>query len=72
MLHNWLLSKNDWVYLNEVPLEQMKMSKAAASSALISLCKHGCADFRIQGFKQYRAKQTSLPTKGRPRTKESL
>ena len=46
----------DWFYLNEVPFASMGMSRAAASSALISLCEKGYMDFRIQGIKQYRLK----------------
>ena len=70
-LHQWLLRKNDWVYLNEVPFVELKMSRPQASSTLIALCKYGCADFRIQGTKQYRATDKPTPTLGRPKKEKN-
>lgn len=65
-LHKWLLAQGGWVYLCEVPLERFGMSKPAASETLNRLCNAGCADFRIQGLKQYRAKNKPMPVRGRP------
>jgi hypothetical protein len=56
MLLDWLKQKNDWVYLLDVPHQTFGMSKAQASSALISFCNKNLCDFRIRGLKQYRAK----------------
>ena len=55
LLYKWAQGK-DWFYLCEVPYESFGMSRAAASTALIDLCKQGRADFRIVGLKQYRVK----------------
>jgi hypothetical protein len=55
-LHRWLMERGDWVYLTEVPHEQLGMSRAAASSALIALCEYDCADYRVVGLKQYKGK----------------
>ena len=49
--------KQGWFYLNQVPWDSFGMSKQEASTALISFCKQGRADFRIVGLKQYKVKE---------------
>ena len=54
-LFNWAVNKG-WFYLNQVPWDNFNMSKQEASTALISFCKQGRADFRVVGLKQYKVK----------------
>jgi len=55
-LLRWLKNKQDWIYLSDVPFSNFNMSRQSASETLTRLCNQGRADFRIQGLKQYRAK----------------
>lgn len=57
LLLGWAKGR-DWFYLSEVPLELIGMSRPSASSALIHLCEKGIMDFRIQGLKQYRVRDS--------------
>lgn len=57
-LLQWAKQHGGWFYLNEVPFASFGMSRADASSALIAFCRRGKMDFRIQGIKQYRAKES--------------
>lgn len=63
-LHRWLMRHGDWAYLKEIPFEQFGMSRAGCSTAMRNLCDSGRADFRVVGYKQYRAKPGSTPVMG--------
>lgn len=54
-LFNWA-AKQGWFYLADVPYTNFNMTRQDASTALISFCRQGRADFRIVGLKQYRVK----------------
>ena len=55
-LMDWAKNKN-WFYLSDVPWQTFGMTRQDASTALISFCRQGRADFRIVGLKQYRVKE---------------
>lgn len=48
--------KQGWFYLADVPWQTFGMTRQDASTALISFCRQGRADFRVVGLKQYRVK----------------
>jgi len=64
VLHQWLLEKKDWVYLNEIPPDLLGGSIASLQCALRNLCESNRADFRIVGKYQYRGKPGLTPKRG--------
>ena len=60
-LFKWA-AKKDWFYLSDVPYKDFGMTRQSASTALISFCKQGRADFRVVVLKQYRIKHENIKT----------
>lgn len=56
-LLNWSKERG-WFYLSNVPYDTIGMSRQTCSSALIDFCEQGKMDFRIQGLKQYKLRET--------------
>lgn len=70
-LHQWLLERDDWVFLREIPADQFGMTKQTCQSALRSFVEIGRVESRVHKLneffqaKQYRALNVPAQPRGK-------